>query len=74
MSTLMLKYRTPASDVTVIAAVAGEGSAMQLDLPEALDSKEGEYTGQFIVRDKVTIDLNDIRQEQQPVPRRLKAT
>ena len=71
--TLTLKYRTPASDVTVLAAVAGEGSAMQLELPEAPDSKEGEYTGLFIVQDKVTIDLNDIRQEQQPVPRRLKA-
>ena len=57
-----LDFQT-SDDEATMAGVAGQGDEMQLALTEDM-SDQGEYTGNFIVAEEVTIDLNNIRQEQ----------
>ena len=66
----VLQYQTTDSK-GLMAEVSGEGGStniMQLALPEGTGSANGKYTGQFVVADEVTIDLNNLRQEQYEVP------
>ncbi len=72
-NTIALSYNTSDEEGTV-ATVEGDEGTMYLNLQEILDGDQpgfrdqGSYAGTFIVADKVTIDIGDIKGEQHPVP------
>ena len=68
-NTISLVYNTSDTD-GALAAIRGEADVMYLGLAESIDQgigDQGVFKGKFIVADGVTIDINDIKEEQHTV-------